>query len=171
MQRSDPRTSACIRVRAAGAIRGLLFWPAAAISIGCGGGEVRPVAQVGDLVVTRAVAPAPVGDGPAAVYFTVVNRGAAADTLVAVASPLATEAMVHDQVQRGGSMIMAHVGELAVPAGDSVRLAPGGLHVMLTGRQPIAAGDTLPVTLTFRRAGAVTLRVPVVTYGELEGRT
>ena len=170
MQRSDPRTSACIRARAAGAIRGLLLWPATAISIGCGGDE--PVARVGDLVITRAVAPAPVGDGPAALYFTVVNRGSAADTLVTVATPAAAEAMVHDQVRRGGSMTMEHVGALAVPAGDSVRLAPGGLHVMLSGRRtPITAGDTLQVTLTFRRAGVVALRVPVVTYSELDGRT
>lgn len=150
----------------------LLFWPGVAIALGGCGGDSRPVAQVGDLVVTRAVAPAPVGDGPAALYFTVVNHGSAADTLVSVATPAAAEAMVHDQVRRGGSMTMAHVGALAVPAGDSVRLAPGGLHVMLTGRRlPIAAGDTLEVTLAFRRAGVVAMRVPVVTYGELDGRT
>jgi copper(I)-binding protein len=148
------------------------FLVAAAIAFGACAADAPPVASVGDLVVTRAVAPAPIGDGPGALYFTVVNRGTAADTLVAVGTDAAASAMVHDQVRRGGSMIMAHVGALAVPAGDSVRLAPGGLHVMLTGRtRPVVAGDTLRVTLTFRRAGAVELAVPVVTYGELEGRT
>ena len=135
-------------------------------------GESTPaVASVGDLVVTRAVAPAPIGDSPAALYFTVVNRGQAADTLVAVESDAADEVMLHDQVRRGGSMVMEHVREVAVPAGDSVRLAPGGLHVMLDGlRSTISAGDTLRATLRFSRTGAVEILVPVVTYGELEGR-
>lgn len=135
-------------------------------------GDAAPLARVGDLVVTRAVAPAPIGDSPGALYLTVVNEGTAADTLTGVETDAAAEAMLHDQVRRGGSMVMEHVHVIAVPPGDSVRLAPGGLHVMLTGlRAPVVAGDTLRATLHFSRAGAVQIRVPVVTYGELEGRT
>ncbi len=131
-----------------------------------------PIARSGNLVVTRAVAPAPIGDRPAALYFTVVNEGAEADTLTGVASEVAGEVMLHDNVRRGGSVVMEHVHSIAVPPGDSVRLAPGGLHVMMTGlRAPIAAGDTLRATLHFSRGGAVEIRVPVVTYGEMEGRT
>ncbi|HEX5581285.1 MAG TPA: copper chaperone PCu(A)C [Gemmatimonadaceae bacterium] len=138
---------------------------------GASAGATSIVARAGDLVVTRAVAPAPIGDSPAALYFTVVNEGTAADTLTHVESDAAAEAMLHDQVRRGGSVMMEHVGPLPISPGDSLRLAPGGLHVMLTGlRQRIAAGDTLRATLHFSRAGAVEIRAPVVTYGELEGR-
>jgi copper(I)-binding protein len=55
-----------------------------------------------------------------------------------------------------------------VPAGDSLVLAPGGLHVMLelTGSNPPQKGDSLPLTLRFRHAGDVTVSLPVRAYGD-----
>ena len=45
---------------------------------------------------------------------------------------------------------------LELPAGEQVSLEPGGYHVMLLELQaPIAEGDTVPVTLTFEKAGEV----------------
>ncbi|PKP62731.1 MAG: hypothetical protein CVT86_07040, partial [Alphaproteobacteria bacterium HGW-Alphaproteobacteria-8] len=45
-------------------------------------------------------------------------------------------------------------------------LAPGGLHVMLMGlTAPLAAGDALPLTLIFEKAGSVTLSAPVIAVG------
>jgi copper(I)-binding protein len=53
--------------------------------------------------------------------------------------------------------------------GDSVRLRPGGRHVMLEGlRRPLAAGDSLRAVLRFRRAGALAITAPVVAYQDLE---
>jgi len=49
------------------------------------------------------------------------------------------------------------------PAGATVKAAPGGLHVMLLGLvAPLAAGTEINVTLQFRDAGVLTLKVPVV---------
>jgi copper(I)-binding protein len=51
---------------------------------------------------------------------------------------------------------MQEVAQIDVPAGGSVELKPGGYHVMLMKlAAPIAAGDSVPVTLTFERAGEV----------------
>lgn len=55
---------------------------------------------------------------------------------------------------------------LPLPAGETVRLQAGGLHLMLVGlRRPLAAGDVVPLTLTFERAGEVGLALPVLPIG------
>ena len=53
---------------------------------------------------------------------------------------------------------MKEVAKIDIPAGGSVQLKPGGYHIMLMElAKPIAAGDTVPVTLTFEKAGEVTV--------------
>jgi hypothetical protein len=45
---------------------------------------------------------------------------------------------------------------LELPGGEEVSLEPGGYHIMLLElKQPIAEGDTIPVTLEFENAGEV----------------
>ena len=59
-------------------------------------------------------------------------------------------------------MKMRHVDAVEIPPGESVRLEPGGLHVMLMGVDPaLEAGERISVTLVFERAGEVVLSVPV----------
>lgn len=57
----------------------------------------------------------------------------------------------------GSSMMGMHeVDQVEIPAGESVTLEPGGFHIMLMElKQPIKAGDSIPVTLTFEKAGVV----------------
>ena len=116
--------------------------------------------------VRDAYAYQPVLGDVGAAYFTVVNRGSAPDTLTVVEVGGALVAMIHEQVNEGGQDVMRHVGALAVPADSTVSLRPGGLHLMIEGfqRAPVA-GDTLQITLHFARAGAVSVRAPVVAYG------
>jgi hypothetical protein len=53
-----------------------------------------------------------------------------------------------------GVMTMRPVRTLRIPARSAVALAPGGLHLMMTGlKRPLRAGDRFPVTLIFARAG------------------
>ena len=43
---------------------------------------------------------------------------------------------------------------LAIPAGATVELKPGGSHMMVTGlADPLRAGDTLRLTLRFEKSG------------------
>ena len=135
----------------------------AAMLAACAGGPPAPGVQVRDGFLF-----APVTMGEAAAYFTVVNRGAASDTLLSLASPIAASVMVHRQVAGDGLSRMEHVAELAVAPGDSIVLAPGGLHAMLMtlDRLPVA-GDSVPLTLRFARAGAITVMVPVRDYGSV----
>jgi copper(I)-binding protein len=71
-------------------------------------------------------------------------------SLVAVSSPAAKMAEVHEMKMEGGMMKMGAVGKLALPAGKAVELKPGGYHVMLTDLvKPLKEGDTVPLQLTF----------------------
>ncbi len=51
---------------------------------------------------------------------------------------------------------MKAVPSIKVPAGGSVELKPGGYHIMLEQlKGPITAGQKIPLTLTFAKAGTV----------------
>lgn len=113
---------------------------------------------------TRATAPSAKNGGA---YMTIRNTGPADDRLVAAASPAATRAELHAHTMTDGVMRMRPVADgVAVPAGGAAELKPGGLHVMLLGlTAPLAEGATIPVTLTFEHAGAITVEVPVMKAG------
>ena len=67
-----------------------------------------------------------------------------------VSSPAAKVVEIHEMAMDGGVMKMRAVDKVALPAGKSVQLKPGSYHVMLMDiTQPLAEGQTVPVTLTF----------------------
>ena len=90
-------------------------------------------------------------------------------TLVGVASPVAGVAEVHEMKMDGDVMRMrALPNGLALPAGKTVALTPGGYHVMLMDLKATLPKDsTIPLTLTFKNAkgeqSQVELKVPVAT--------
>ncbi len=70
--------------------------------------------------------------------------------LVAVSTPVARVAEVHEMVMQGDVMAMRAIESLELPPGKTVEFKPGGHHLMLMGiEQPLKAGETVPVTLTF----------------------
>jgi copper(I)-binding protein len=67
-----------------------------------------------------------------------------------------------DSGMDGGMMQMREVDRVEVPAGATVRLEPGGYHVMLLElAQPLTPGDTFEVTLEFEVAGQRTVTAEV----------
>ena len=55
---------------------------------------------------------------------------------------------------------------LAIEPGKTVKLAPGGYHVMLTDlKSPLKQGDKLPITLEFEKAGKVQVTFDVQGVG------
>lgn len=116
--------------------------------------------SLGDLTITgpfsRATLPnAPVGGG----FFTITNAGPADDRLVAAESSIAKETQIHEMAMEGDVMKMRQlVDGLVIPAGQTVALEPGGLHLMFMGLNgPIVEGDAVPLTLTFEKAGTISL--------------
>ena len=61
------------------------------------------------------------------------------------------------------AMTMKEVDHIDIVAGTPLELKPGGYHVMLMKLvKPLLTGETFKVTLTFTKAGAVVVDVPVL---------
>ena len=110
-----------------------------------------PDVQVSDAWARETVA----GQTATAAYMTLKNRGAGDDRLVAVAAAAPAVAMLHASENAGGIARMRPMeAGLAIPAGATVELKPGGSHVMVTGLgDPLRSGDTLKLTLRFEKSG------------------
>jgi copper(I)-binding protein len=104
--------------------------------------------------------PAPPGAAAAAVYLVV--KANAADMLTGAATPVADQADMHATLESGGMMQMRPIERLELHPGESVKFEPGGKHFMLTGlRQPLPVDARFPLTLSFDKAGEVTVTVRV----------
>lgn len=92
-----------------------------------------------------------------------ITGGDAPDRLVgASAAAVAKTVELHTMQMDGNVMRMREVAAIDVAPGKPVELAPGGLHLMLTGLQrPLENGSSFPLTLRFEKAGAVTVDVKV----------
>jgi copper(I)-binding protein len=126
-------------------------------------GAAEPVATVGEVAIHDAWARASLGQiRTSAAYLTLEVTGDEADRLIAAASPVAEDATLHAHVMDGGVARMRPVAAIEIAPGAPTVLEPGGLHIMLTDLdQKLVEGETLPLTLTFERAGTVEIEVPV----------
>lgn len=98
-----------------------------------------------------------------AIFLELMNHGGA-DRLIAAATPVARDAQLHTHEEdANGVMRMIHVEEgFDVPMHGSLKMARGGKHVMLMGlTAPLEDGATIPLTLTFEQAGAITVDVVI----------
>jgi len=113
----------------------------------------KPMDMGGDM-------PAMGGHGPAsgtgAIYFTIENSGDADDMLVEVfdlmvesAGDLSDVIELHETSMTDGVMKMQKLETgIAVPAGETVLLKPGGLHVMLMQiKRSLEPGDVVSLGL------------------------
>lgn len=138
----------------------------------CGQGDAKaPSAAASTVAVTDAICrPTPNGRQMTACYLTLT--ASADDRLVSVASPRAGRAEVHESKMEGGMMMMRELRDgMPLPAGQAVELKPGGDHIMLLAvTEPMTAGETVALTLTFEKAAAVGVHAPVgqppLTVGE-----
>ena len=97
-----------------------------------------------------------------AAYLRVTNGSTEPDRLVAVSTPMASKAELHSVIDDNGVMKMRLVEGIALKPGETVELKPGGLHVMLMDIQPgLKPGDTIPLTLTFEKAGVKSVSASV----------
>lgn len=82
--------------------------------------------------------------------------------VVAVTTPAARSAQIHETRVQDGRASMGPVEALTLPAGRSVELRPGGYHVMLEGlARPLAEGDHVPLTFTIEGKGGKRSRLEV----------
>jgi copper(I)-binding protein len=119
---------------------------------------------LGDLRVENAWSRVTIGaDRPGVFYVEITNAGATDDALVGITTPAAGMPMLHETVVTDGVASMPHAMSVPVPAGQTVALAPGGFHGMLMDlTAALKEGDTFQATLTFQKAGDVTVNVEVL---------
>jgi len=100
-----------------------------------------------------------------AVYATITDTGHP-DRLTGASTPAAAMAELHETINANGVMQMRAVPGLKLEPGKPVTFAPGGYHIMLMGlKQPLKAGDSFPLTLTFEHAPPVTVQATVKPIG------
>ena len=129
-------------------------------------GLTAPSAVHGALEVHKPWArssPRPLPNDVAGAFLSIANKGPDDDRLVAASSPLADRIEMHGIKVVGADIEMRPlVNGVAVPAGHTITLKPRGYHLLLLGvKTPLAKGSTLPVTLTFEKAGAVAVEFAV----------
>lgn len=119
--------------------------------------------RLGDLNIENAWARAVPAGMTSGVFLTLTNYGAQADALVAAQSPVAPMVEMHQTKMEDDVMKMSPVDRIVIPAGQTVELKPGGYHIMLMNiNKTLIAGDRVPLTLKFERAGEIKLEVIVM---------
>jgi len=115
--------------------------------------------KLGQLEIGHPYARATVPGQPAAgAYLSIENKGSAPDRLVSISSPVAKSGEIHTMAMEGNVMKMRELdGGLEVKPGQKIAMQPGnGYHIMLMGlSKPLQAGEKVPATLTFEKAGKV----------------
>jgi len=99
----------------------------------------------------------------AAGYLVLTNNGGETAKLLRITSPLCDLVMIHrSSMDSQGAARMWPVGSLEIPAGESVRFVPDGLHVMFMELQaPLAVGQKVPLQLAFEGEPEITVMLEV----------
>ena len=124
--------------------------------------------KAGDLVITQAWTRAtPKGAKIGGGYLTIENKGTAPDRLIGGSADIAGSVQVHEMSMDNGVMKMRPLEKgLAIEPGKTVKLAPGGYHLMMLDlKSPLKKGDKLPITLEFEKAGKVQVSLDVEGVG------
>jgi len=122
------------------------------------------VAPADNVIVVRDawVREAPPGASVLAAYFTLENPGSKADKLVAVLCPDFDKIEIHATEIRAGVARMIELDALPIPPHATVKLAPGGYHLMLHHpRRALAAGMNVKLELRFESGARLTMVAPV----------
>ena len=124
--------------------------------------------KAGDLVITQPWSRAtPSGAKVAGGYLTIENKGTTPDRLVSGTGDIAGKVEIHEMAMNNGVMTMRPLDKgLVIEPGKTMKLAPGGYHVMLMDlKAPLKQGDKVPLTLEFEKAGKVVLSLDVQGVG------
>ena len=101
------------------------------------------------------------GTSSAAIYMTITSP--TPDRLVGASTPAAKKTDLMTMEMTGGAMGMSYVKAIDLPAGTPVGLNPSGLHVWLAElNQPLKAGQSIPLTLKFEKAGERQVTVTII---------
>ncbi|UOE18945.1 copper chaperone PCu(A)C [Thermobifida halotolerans] len=126
-------------------------------------GSAMGSAEAGDLTVEGAWLAEPAQPSMTAGYLTITNSGDGDVSLTEAETSLSDRTELHTvETTESGASQMTPVDTIPVPAGETVELASGGLHIMvLEMERPPEVGDTATITLTFDNGETVEVEAPV----------
>ncbi len=116
-----------------------------------------------DILIENAYIPAaPPSSKALAGYMTITNDGSESRTIVGIKSPAFAMVHLHQTMVKDGVSSMKALYHLKLKPGESVTLAPGGMHLMLMRpEEDLLASGNIPVTVKFKNGESVELVVPI----------
>ena len=134
----------------------------AAVLLGLGAAACAPAEQ---LSIRDAEFRPPLGSsGVGAGYFIITS--AKPDRIVAISSSAAEAIEIHSSVTEGGMMSMKRLLSVPLPAGKSVKFAPGGLHLMVFSPRLDGTEAGLPITIELESGLRKTVPFQILGAGE-----
>lgn len=123
----------------------------------CGVASAGDVEKSGLVISHPWTRATPEGAKTGAGYLTITNKGKETDKLTGGSFEDADEVQIHEMKMEGEKMTMRQLQDgLEIKPGDTVKLAPGGYHLMFIGlKKPIAKGSNVKGSLSFEKAGNV----------------
>ena len=138
--------------------------------VACGGASEEPAAPAGELTVDTVTANLSLPTETGAVYMRITNNTGTDDALIGATVPGCGTIELHEMIMENDVMVMRQMegNRIPIPAGQTVMLERGGLHVMCIGKTgEFAVGDEVAVTLQFENAGTIEVTAEVIEPGEM----
>ncbi|ABG42541.1 protein of unknown function DUF461 [Paraglaciecola sp. T6c] len=96
-------------------------------------------------------------------YFTVSNTSDQDISLVGGSAEIAKKIELHNHIMQGEVMRMEKQDAVIIPAGKTVKFAPGGLHMMIFGlKQPLKKEQIVPLVLITKDGQQINFNAVVV---------
>ena len=129
-------------------------------------GAISGMLEIG-IVQIRATAP---GIDVTGGYVAITNHGNSDDTLVAISASFAKRVELHEMTNENGVMKMRRRGDgIGIPAGETVLLKPGGLHIMFMGlTETLEPGAMREINLEFASGHKMTVPAMVLKPGDIK---
>lgn len=133
-----------------------------------GDAHFEPRTEAG-LTLSKFWVRASIGMAPNSAAYGRIAIEQGTDRLISAASPLVDTIELHEHIHDQGVMRMREVeGGFTIAEGQPLVMQPGGYHIMLLGvRSALAAGETLPLTLTLASGQTIELNIPIVSVNHM----
>lgn len=129
-----------------------------------------PTVTPGELTVANVQANLALPSTTGSVWMAIMNGTDTDDALIGAEIPGCGVIELHEMIMQNDVMVMQQVegGQIPIPAGGTVELKRGGLHVMCIEKEaPREVGTMVDLILHFANAGAIAVTAPVVDPGEM----
>ncbi|MEZ4708720.1 MAG: copper chaperone PCu(A)C [Caldilineaceae bacterium] len=129
-----------------------------------------PTVTPGELTVANVQANLALPSSTGSVWMAIMNGTDTDDALIGAEVPGCGVIELHEMIMQNDVMVMRQVegGQIPIPAGETVELKRGGLHVMCIEKEaPREVGSMVDMVLHFANAGDIAVTAPVVDPGEM----